>query len=539
MNRRSFLSLAVALPVARARAAAQDAVVETAYGKVRGLVDHGVHTFKGLRYGRSTAGERRFLPAATPMPWTGIVDALEYGPRAPQPFRPMIPEIGDALIGQGPMSEDCLRLDVWTPGTRRGSTRPVMVWLHGGGFRTGSGNATFYDGHELARKHDVVVVTVTHRLHALGNLFLAGLPGTGEKFAHTSNLGVLDLVAALEWIRDNIDGFGGSPKNVTIFGQSGGGGKTAMLTAMPSAKGLFHRAIIMSTLADTAVTALEPARAIEAAEVLLKRLGVTTAGAEQLQQIPVERIVSALGSGPGQPDISLRYTPVVDGRTLPAHPFEPVASDLSATVPIMCGSNETEGVPYGNPDDPYWTSEPADRASLRAAVKRIVPVDDQDADRLIDLYQSHRPNDSPGDLAAVMAGDNSPLRLSASTIAERKFAQGKALVFMYYFNWRSPVRNGKLRSMHTMELPFVFDHVDAMQYMNGTSKERYRLATAMSDAWVSFARTGNPSHPGLPPWRPFDPQRRATMVFNTRPRLVDDPYGDERRAMAAARALLH
>jgi para-nitrobenzyl esterase len=205
----------------------------------------------------------------------------------------------------------------------------------------------------------------------------------------------------------------------------------------------------------------------------------------------------------------------------------------------MCGSNETEGVPYGNPDDPYWTSEPADRASLRAAVKRIVPVDDQDADRLIDLYQSHRPNDSPGDLAAVMAGDNSPLRLSASTIAERKFAQGKALVFMYYFNWRSPVRNGKLRSMHTMELPFVFDHVDAMQYMNGTSKERYRLATAMSDAWVSFARTGNPSHPGLPPWRPFDPQRRATMVFNTRPRLVDDPYGDERRAMAAARALLH
>ena len=168
MNRRSFLSLAVARPFAQARAADQDAVVETAYGKVRGLVDNDVLAFKGLRYGASTAGERRFLPAATPAPWTGIVDAFEHGPRAPQPFRPMIPEIGDALIGQGPMSEDCLRLDIWTPGARRGSTRPVMVWLHGGGFRTGSGNATFYDGHELARKHDVVVVTVTHRLHALG-----------------------------------------------------------------------------------------------------------------------------------------------------------------------------------------------------------------------------------------------------------------------------------------------------------------------------------------------------------------------------------
>jgi para-nitrobenzyl esterase len=521
-------------------------IVETTNGKVRGLLDGGVSTFKGIRYGMSTAGERRFMPAVGPEPWTGVVEASEYGPRAPQPFRPMIPEIGDALIGQGPMDEDCLRLDIWTPRVERGASRPVMVWLHGGGFRTGSGNATFYNGHELARKHDVVVVTITHRLHALGNLYLAGLPGIGERFSRTSNLGILDLVAALEWVRDNIDAFGGSPKAVTIFGQSGGGGKVAMLTATPAAKGLFHRAIIMSTLADTAITGLEPPRAIEAAELLLSRLSVKPADADKLQKMPVGRIVEALTGGAGRAggqagvagpgaDISLRYTPVVDGRTIPSHPFEPVASDISAAIPIMCGSNETEGVPYGAPDDPYWTREATDEASLREQMKRIVPLDDAAASRLITLYKSHRPQDTFGDLAAVMTGDNSPLRLSAYTIAERKFAQRSAPVFLYYFNWRSPARDGKLRTMHCMELPFVFDHVDDMQYMTGTGRDRYALAQVMSEAWVSFARSGNPSHAGLPKWLPFDPAKRPTMVFNTETRLVDDPYGEERRAMQAAR----
>jgi para-nitrobenzyl esterase len=457
----------------------------------------------------------------------------------------MIPEIGDALIGQGPMDEDCLRLDIWTPRVERGARRPVMVWLHGGGFRTGSGNATFYNGRELARKHDVVVVTITHRLHALGNLYLAGLPGTGERFARTSNLGILDLVAALEWVRDNINAFGGNPQAVTIFGQSGGGGKVAMLTATPAAKNLFHRAIIMSTLADTAITGLEPPRAIEAAELLLSRLGVKPADADQLQKMPVGQIVEALTAGAGRAggqagvagpagDISLRYTPVVDGRTIPSHPFEPVASDISAAIPIMCGSNETEGVPYGAPDDPYWTTEATDEASLREQVKRIVRVDDAAASRLIALYKSHRRQDTWADLAAVMAGDNSPLRLSAYTIAERKFAQGSAPVFLYYFNWRSPVREGRLRSMHCMELPFVFDHVDDMKYMTGTGRERYALAQAMSEAWVSFARNGNPSHAGLPKWPPFDPGKRPTMVFNSETKLVDDPFGEERRAMQAA-----
>jgi para-nitrobenzyl esterase len=455
----------------------------------------------------------------------------------------MVPEIGDALTGSGPMSEDCLRLNVWTPNTDNGR-RPVMVWFHGGGQRTGSGNSSFYDGTELARKHDVVIVTVTHRLNALAHLWLAGLPGTGEQFAQTANLGLQDLVAALRWVQVNIARFGGNPGNVTIFGQSGGGGKTAMLTAFPSAKGLFHKAIIMSTLVDTAVTGLEPARAVEAAELLLQRLDLKPAQASQLMSLPAERIISALtggGNAGGQggnatgADLSLRYVPVVDGKTLPAHPFQP-ASPLSADIPIMTGSNETEGVPYANPDDPYWTRQVNDDIALRALVKQVVPMSDQDADAMIALYRSHRPTQSRDDLASVMSGDNSALRLASYTIAERKFAQQAAPLYLYAFRWRSPQREGRLRSMHCMELPFVFDHPDAIASMTGNGPERAALAQQMSRAWVAFARTGNPNHSGIPKWDPWNPTRWPTMVFDRTTAAVDDPFGEERRAMAAARA---
>jgi para-nitrobenzyl esterase len=550
MRRRDFLGLSgttLALAFLRtprlyAQTAVPGPVIETARGRVRGLARNGVASFKGIRYGASTAGPNRFQPPVAPQPWSGVLDTFEYGPRAWQPARRMIPEVGDALTGSGPMDEDCLRLNVWTSAADR-RRRPVMVWFHGGGQRTGSGNSIFYDGSELARKHDVVVVTLTHRLNALGYLWLAGLQGVSERFSRTENLPLADLVLALEWVRDNIEPFGGDPGNVTIFGQSGGGGKVAMLTALPSAKGLFHRAIIMSTLADTAITGLEPARAIEAAELLLTRLGLKPNNADALMTLPAARIISALTAGDaagrqgGQTaagDISLRFVPVVDGRTLPAHPFEPAASAISATVPMLVGSNECEGIPYGNPDDPYWTKEPADLAELRAHIKRLVRAGDEEIDRLIALYRTHRPTESISDIAAVIAGDASVLRHSAHVIAQRKFTQGQAPVFLYSFTWRSPVRNGRLRSMHGMELPFVFDHPDAISFMTGTGADRYAIAAAMSDAWVSFARTGNPSHSGVPTWTPFNPTTWPTMVFGARVALLSDPHGEERRAINAA-----
>ena len=522
-------------PLLAQPAAALGPVVETATGRVRGSTRLGVHTFKGLPYGAPTGGTDRFKPPRAPEPWTGVRDAIDYGLRAYQSPRPMIPEIGDALTGSGPMSEDCLKLNLWTPETGRGR-RPVMVWFHGGGQRTGSGNSIFYDGTELARRHDVVVVTVTHRLNAFAYLWLAGLPGTGERFADSTNLGLRDLVLALQWVRDNIGAFGGDARNVTLFGQSGGGGKTAMLTGFPAARGLFHRAIIMSTLSDTALTGLEPARAVEAAELLLARLGILPTAAAKLETLAPEAIVAALESNGNAPDISTRYAPVVDGKTLPAHPFEPAASPLSAGIPILTGSNECEGVPYGNPMDPYWTRELTNDAELRNALTKLVAMSDANADRMIALYRSPRPAATPGDIAAVMAGDASLLRQSSYAIAERKYAQRAAPVYLYYFDWYSPVRGGKLRSMHGMELPFVFAHPDLVQFMTGMGEDRYELAQRMSASWVAFARSGDPNHVGIPRWEPWNPNRWPTMVFGREVRAVDDPRGDERRAMAAARA---
>jgi para-nitrobenzyl esterase len=541
MNRRAFLTLSSAcvgasLPMAglqRLLAQSRESpgpAVTTAGGRVRGVSDGGVHIFRGVPYGASTAGANRFQPPRPPAPWTGIRDATAYGSRAYQPFRPMIPEIGDALTGSGPMSEDCLRLNVFTPGTS--GRRPVMVWFHGGGQRTGSGNSIFYDGRELARRHDVVVVTTTHRLNAFAYLWLAGLSGADGRFAECANLGLRDLVLALDWVRDNISRFGGNASNVTIFGQSGGGGKTAMLTGFPAAKGLFHRAIIMSTLAETAVTGLQPARAVEAAELLLRRLDIDPARASRLLEVPPEGIIGALSNGP---DLSLRFVPVVDGRTLPAHPFSP-ASPLSAAVPILTGSNECEGIPYGNPDDAYWRSEPAGDLELRARLQQLLPMSAGEATRLIDLYRSHRPGDTAADLAAVMAGDLSDLRAAASAIAEAKHVQGRAPVYLYRFAWRSPVRGGKLRSMHGMELPFVFDHPDLLGSLTGNGAGRQRLAHDMSAAWVAFARAGTPNHSGIPRWDAWTPTRRTTMVFDTPTRAVDDPWGEERRAIAQLRA---
>jgi para-nitrobenzyl esterase len=532
MDRRSFLNygtMATASLFMRGAfepAWAQDlgcsspsAIVRTNAGRVRGITKDKVSAFFGLPYGASTAGARRFMPPSKPESWTGVREAVEYGPRSPQGASGLIPEVA-AVDRREPASEDCLRLNVWTAGVGAGH-RPVMVWLHGGGYSQGSGAFIVYDGANLACRHDVVVVTVNHRLNVFGYLYLAELGG--EKYANSSNVGMLDIVAALEWVRDNIAAFGGDPSNVTIFGQSGGGGKVSTLMAMPSAKGLFHRAVVESA---SAIRGVPKDEATSSAEAYLAKLGLKPNQIDELQKLPVEQLVTAMGDGGGVGGPGLRLAPVVDGHSLPRNPFDPDAPEISATVPLLIGSVETE-VTFmrGTPLDPM------DDDALRAHVKQVLRgADDAAVARLIDVYRKGRPNIKNIDLYLILASD-ATFRAGVLTEAERKASQGTASVFMYYFTWKSPVRDGKLRTLHTLEIPFVFDNVDLATAMTGSGQERYALADKVSSAWTAFARSGNPSHKGLPNWPAFDMKQRATMVLDNECEVVEDPNGEERQTL--------
>jgi para-nitrobenzyl esterase len=525
MNRRSFLgrgSLTATVLLGGGfqylRAAKSDSsgsVVETTGGKVRGAMQDKVHAFKGIPYGASTEGASRFLPPAKPQPWPGVRDALELGPASPQTPSDLIPEsMAQQPKGDGNGTEDCLHLNVWTPGLGSGK-RPVMVWFHGGGYSAGSANWAMYNGGNLAAKHDVVVVTVNHRLNVFGYLYLAELGG--DKYARSSNLGMLDIVASLEWVRDNIAAFGGDPGNVTIFGQSGGGGKVSTLLAMPPAQGLFHRAIAMS---GSNVKGVPRDRATRGAEAFLARLGLKPNQVDELQKLPQAQLLAAMRGVQG-----LQLSPVVDGHTLPGGPFDPTAPALTASVPLMIGSTETE-VTWNN----SVTFDPLDDAALHNRIRQGLRIDDAAADRLIAVYKKGRPQAGNLDLFFIMSTDASNFRTGTDTEADRKAALGKAPVYKYYFQWYSPVREGKLRSYHTLDIPFVFENVDIAQSMVGSGAERFPLAARMSGAWAAFARSGNPNHKGIPKWEPFTESQRATMVFNNECKAVNDPYREERLA---------
>jgi para-nitrobenzyl esterase len=498
------------------------ATVRTTAGSVRGYVDNGVHVFKGLPYAASTAGANRFMPPQKRQPWTGVRDAAQWGQRPPQILggepAEMLPTDPREALG-----EDCLVINVWTPNPAAGR-RPVMVWLHGGGFASGSGSYGIYEGRELARKHDVVSISVNHRLNALGFLYLSH---HGGKWASSSNVGMLDIVAALEWVRDNIAAFGGDPANVTIFGQSGGAGKVSTLMAMPAARGLFHRAIAQS---GSALTAIPAEQAVKTTDQILQRLKITPDRLDQLQTIPFAQIIDALRPVQGAPPLP-GAGPVLDGRSLPVNPFDPTAPAQSASVPFLTGTTATEMTFFATDDQ----LRPIDDATLRQRVMGLLKVDDAEAARMIALYRKQQPGRDNIDLFLRMETDGGRFRLSVDTQAERKAAQKGAPVYLYRFEYYSPVREGRLKSMHCMEIPFVFDNLEAGKIYTGISPAAQRIADQMSAAWVAFARTGNPNHRGMPQWPAFNSNDRPTMVFGNETKMVNDPGREERLALKAIR----
>jgi para-nitrobenzyl esterase len=494
----------------------ESVVAETSAGRVRGTMSEGVNVFKGIPYGVSTEGKNRFMPPVKPAPWTGTRDAFTYGPTAPQ-------AVGRARRNVPAESEECLVLNVFTPALGSGRGRPVMVWLHGGGFSYGTGSDAILEGSNLARSRDVVVVTINHRLNVFGYTYLGD--AAGSDFALSGAAGMLDIVAALEWVRDNIDRFGGDPGLVTIFGQSGGGRKVATLMAMPGAKGLFHRAIIESG----AVLRLVPkADAARTTELLLAELGLAKSQARELQNVPMARLLAAdaaiagkvIAREPGQ----TANSPTVDGRAIPGHPWEPAAPALSATIPLMIGYARTEETLY---DRPTPETLALDEAGLKLrASKRL----GEDPERVIAAFRKAHPDASPWDLWILIATDH-PRGTYARETAKRKAAQAAAPAWLYRFDWETPEGGGHMRSPHTIEIPFVFNNINIAGPLISKMPEAHELAAKVCASWAAFARTGNPNVPGLPKWPAYSAASRDTMLFNNASRVEQDPDRGPRLVM--------
>ena len=532
LNRRDFLSrtAAAGLLVLGARHAFADnqPIVETTSGKIRGVSGGDVQIFKGVPYAASTAGTNRFMSPRPPELWAGIRDAVDYAGHAPQ-WPSTTPQRAElkTLLGQPdrtPTGEDCLTLNLWTPGLNAGAKRPVMVWLHGGGMAYGSANRPVYDGSSLARRDDVVVVGVNHRLNALGFLYLADIGG--EAYSHSGNAGMLDLVAALRWVHDNIERFGGDPGNVTIFGESGGGGKVSTLLAMPSGRGLFHRAIIQS---GAAIRLSTRERANALTDAVLKELGIARSDRGKLQDVPVKTLIAALtparkAVGPSAWPLLDRYDfgPVVDGADIPAHPFDPAAPRISDDVPLVIGNTKNEASLFLVGDDKVWNASLTE-AELKARVARIAGAD---ADRVIALYRGREPKASPAELLIAASTDGN-FWIRSVMLAERKVTRNRAPVYFYAFNWATPIFDGRLKSHHAIDLPFTFDTVDAAVTSAGMPGVR-QLAATVSATWAAFARSGNPDNPSIPHWPAYTFADRATMVLDTTCLVENDPARDAR-----------
>ena len=508
----------------------RSAVANTKYGKVRGFVSGDVFTFKGVPYGQDTGGENRWLPAKPPVPWEGEYPALIYGANCPQRLHDWHSQEQVFLQDwdDGWQSEDMLKLNIWTPSLT--GSRPVMFYIHGGGFEFGSSyELPSHEGANMARYHDVVQVSVNHRLNALGFLDVSEVGGAG--YEDSSNVGMTDLVAALKWVQENIANFGGDPNRVMIYGQSGGGGKVATLMGMPSAQGLFHCAAIQSggSFFGSADEAKELTRQ------MVKGLGIAPKDIGALQKMDWKDLMAAAdaaqGKLPPNPHTPFRmhgpprrfWMPLQDENVIPTRPFQDAAPEISKNIPLMVGSVSEEGNSMASrPTEEEW------RANL------IKAYGEEKGQSLADAMRKAYPQKSVRTLSYMCGGggflNGLSMRNGVVHMAKLKYDLHAAPVYTYYFTWQTKMLDGVPGAWHTADLQFCFDNTMRCEQGTGNTPEAQALAKKMATAWANFARTGNPSQPGLT-WEPTDPVTNKTMVWDNESRMVDDPDGALRKML--------
>ncbi len=511
IDRRSFIgggiaSTAMTVFTRSIPAQSHSPIAVTNYGRVRGFVDQNINVFRGIRYGADTAS-RRFMAPLPPDKWTDIKEAVEYGASSPQSGR-----------GGDKQSEDCLFLNVFTPSVGIGAKRPVMFYIHGGAYSGGSGSSPLYDGVNLCKRGDVVVVSINHRLNAFGYLYLARFGGV--EFADSGNAGQLDILLALQWVKDNIAGFGGDPNRVMVFGQSGGGAKIATMMAMPAAKRLFQRAATMSGQQVTACGALNGTLR---AKAILDALKLAPQNTQEIRTMPFQRIVEVLNTrDPILPYGGVNFAPALDERNLLRHPFYPDAPSQSKNIPMIIGNTHDETRAFLGGDESNFT------VTWNQLPEKLIPnmrVDIQ-PEIVIEKYRMLYPKLSASDLLFKITTASRSWRGAIIEAEER--AKSGFPAYAYQLDWASPRDGGKFGSPHGSDIQLVFDNIKKPG-ATAIGPEAQQMADTMSETFIQFARTGNPNNKKIPAWKPYTIARRETLVFDVPTHSENDPRGEERR----------